>query len=84
MSCTRSNMDVDTNTGRGEQVTEHYLPGAGTNYERKKYRKKYRKLHERLLRFSPTFKKESTSKNKNLNVEQARKRDKNMMRRWQT
>ena len=58
MSCTRSNMDVDTNTGRGEQVTEHYLPGAGTNYERKKYRK----LHERLLRFSPTFKKESTSK----------------------
>ena len=62
MSFTRSNMDVDTNTGRGEQVTEHYLPGAGTNYERKKYRKKYRKLHERLLRFSPTFKKESTSK----------------------
>ena len=40
-------MDVDTNTGRGEQVTEHYLPGAGTNYERKKYRK----LHEKLLRF---------------------------------
>ena len=33
-------MDVDTNTGRGEQVTEHYLPGAGTDYERKKYRKK--------------------------------------------
>ena len=32
-------MDVDTNTGRGEQVTEHYLPGAGTNYERKKYKK---------------------------------------------
>ena len=60
-------MDVDTNTGRGEQVTEYYLPGAGTNYERKKYRK----LHERLLRFSPTFKKESTSKNKNLNFEQA-------------
>ena len=47
-------MDVDTNTGRGEQVTEHYLPGAGTNYERKKYRK----LHEKLVRFSPTFKKE--------------------------
>ena len=51
-------MDVDTNTGRGEQVTEHYLPGAGTNYERKKYRK----LHEKLLRFGPTFKKENTSK----------------------
>ena len=51
-------MDVDTNTGRGEQVTEHYLPGAGTNYERKKYRKKYRKLQEKLLRFDPTFKKE--------------------------
>ena len=75
---------MDKNTGLGEQVNEHYLPGAGTNYERKKYRKKYRKLHERLLRFSPTFKKESTSKNKNLNFEQARKRDKNMMRRWQT
>ena len=47
-------MDVDTNTGRGEQVTEHYLPGAGTNYERKKYRK----LHEKLVSFCPTFKKE--------------------------
>ena len=55
-------MDVDTNTGRGEQVTEHYLPGAGTNYERKKYRKRHKKLHEGLLRLSPTFKKESTSK----------------------
>ena len=50
-------MDVDTNTGRGEQVTEHYLPGAGTNYERKKYRK----LQEKLLRLDPTFKKEGTS-----------------------
>ena len=28
-------MDVDTNTGRGEQVIDHYLPGAVTNYERK-------------------------------------------------
>ena len=28
------------NIGRGEQVNTHYLPGAGTNYERKKYRKK--------------------------------------------
>ena len=74
-------MDVDTNTGRGEQVTEHYLPGAGTNYERKKYRKKYRKLHERLLRFSPTLRRRVQV---NLNFEQARKRDKNMMRRWQT
>ena len=41
-------MDVDTNTGRGEQVTEHYLPGAGTDNERKNieksienYRKNY-------------------------------------------
>ena len=49
------------NIGRGEQVTEHYLPGAGTNYERKKYRKKYRKLPEKLLRLDPTFKKEGTS-----------------------
>ena len=55
-------MDVDTHTGRGEQVTEHYLPGAGTNYERKKYRKKDRKLRGKLLRLGPTFKKESTSK----------------------
>ena len=55
-------MDVDTNTGRGEQVTEHYLPGAGTNYERKKHRKKDRELHEKLLRLGPTFKKKSTSK----------------------
>ena len=38
------------------------LPGAGTNYERKKYRKKYRKLPEKLLRLDPTFKKEGTSK----------------------
>ena len=50
-------MDVDTNTGRGEQVTEHYLPGAGINYERKKYRK----LQEKLLRFDLTFKKKSTN-----------------------
>ena len=54
-------MDADTNTGRGEQVTKHYLPGAGTNYERKKYRKKYRKLPEKLLRLDPTFQKEGTS-----------------------
>ena len=31
----RSNMDVDTNAGRGEQVITHYLPGAVTTYERK-------------------------------------------------
>ena len=36
---TRGNMNVDTNPGRGEQVIDHYLPGAVTNYERKKYRK---------------------------------------------
>ena len=35
---TRSNMDVDTNTGRGEQVIAHYLPGAVTNHGRKNYR----------------------------------------------
>ena len=44
---------MDTNPGRGEQVIDHYLPGAVTNYERKKYRKKYRKkkrkLHENLI-----------------------------------
>ena len=74
-------MDVDTNTGRGEQVTEHYLPGAGTNYERKKYGKKYRKLHEKLLRFGPTFKEEGTSKS---NFAPARKRGKKLRRRWQT
>ena len=39
-------MDVDTNAGRGEQVITHYLPGAVTNYERKKYRKKKRKLQQ--------------------------------------
>ena len=56
-------MDVDTNTGRGEQVTEHYFPGAGSNYKREKsIEKKYRKLREKLLRFGPTFKKEGTSK----------------------
>ena len=52
---------MDTNPGRGEQVMDHYLPGAVTNYERKKYRKKYRKLPEKLLRLDPTFKKEGTS-----------------------
>ena len=40
---------MDTNPGRGEQVIDHYLPGAVTNYERKKYRKKKRKLHENLI-----------------------------------
>ena len=42
-------MDVDTNAGRGEQVITHYLPGAVTNYARKKCRKKKRKLHENLI-----------------------------------
>ena len=32
---------MDTNPGRGEQVIDHYLPGAVTNYERK--------LHENLI-----------------------------------
>ena len=40
---------MNTNPGRGEQVMDHYLPGAVTNYERKKYRKKKRKLHENLI-----------------------------------
>ena len=40
---------MNTNPGRGEQVLDHYLPGAVTNYERKKYRKKKRKLHENLI-----------------------------------
>ena len=28
-------MDEDKNTGRGEQVTDHYLSGAVTNYGKK-------------------------------------------------
>ena len=36
---------MDTNPGRGEQVMDHYLPGAVINYERKKKRK----LHENLI-----------------------------------
>ena len=74
-------MDVDTNTGRGEQVTEHYLPGAGTNYEGKKYRKKYRKLQEKLLKVDPTFKKEGTKESAN---NTCWKRGKSIIRRWQT
>ena len=74
-------MDVDTNTGRGEQVTEHYLPGAGINYERKKYRKKYRKLQEKLLKVDPTFKKEGTKESAN---NTCWKRGKSKIRRWQT
>ena len=62
MYSTSSSKNNDNNTGRGEQVTGHYLPGAGTNYERKKYRKVYIKLHEKLLKFRRTCQKESTSK----------------------
>ena len=47
----------------------------------KKYRKEYRKLHEKLLRFGPTFKEEGTSKS---NLEPAQKRGKKLRRRWQT
>ena len=32
---TSSGKNNDKNTGRGEQVTGHHLPGAGNNYERK-------------------------------------------------
>ena len=32
---THNNNDRDMELGRGEQVTEHYLPGAKTNYEKK-------------------------------------------------
>ena len=41
---TRSSMDVDTNAGRGEQVIDHYLPGAVTNYGLRK--KKLQKTKE--------------------------------------
>ena len=63
MYSTSSSKNNDNNTGRGEQVTGHYLPGAGTNYGKgKKYRKFYIKLHEKLLKFRRTCQKESTSK----------------------
>ena len=32
---TNSSMDKDKNTGRGEQVTDHYLSGTVTNYREK-------------------------------------------------
>ena len=35
---THNNNDIDMALGRGEQVSTHYLPGAGTNYERKNSR----------------------------------------------
>ena len=56
------------------------MPGAGTNYERKKYRKKYRKLQEKLLRFDPTFKEEGTKTSAN---NTCWKRGKSITRRWQ-
>ena len=43
-------MDVDTNTGRGEQVTEHYLPGAGTYYERKSIKKSIKRSIENCMK----------------------------------
>ena len=43
------------NTGLREQVNEHYLPGAVTNYERKNYRKNYIKLHKIPLKFEKDF-----------------------------
>ena len=61
------------------------MPGAGTNYERKKYRKKYRtkyrKLQEKLLKVDPTFKKEGTKESAN---NKCWKRGKSIIRRWQT
>ena len=61
------------------------MPGAGTNYERKKYRKKYRtkyrKLQEKLLKVDPTFKKEGTKESAN---NTCWKRGKSKIRRWQT
>ena len=39
---------MDTNPGRGEQVIDHYLPGAVTNYEKKKVQKTVNKVTENL------------------------------------
>ena len=64
---------MDTNPGRGEQVIDHYLPGAVTNYERKNYRKNYIKLHKIPLKFEKDFKTESTINN---SKSQAQKRGK--------
>ena len=36
MYSTSSGKNNDKNTGRGEQVTENYLPGAKINYEKEK------------------------------------------------
>ena len=38
MYSTSSGKNNDKNIGPGEQVTEHYLPGARINYERKNFR----------------------------------------------
>jgi hypothetical protein len=43
-------MDMNTNPGRGEQVMDHYLPGAVTNYERKKYKKSIEKRKENYMK----------------------------------
>ena len=53
-------MDVDTNTGRGEQVTEYYLPGAGTNYERKNIEKSTEN-YTKTIEIWPIFKKKGTN-----------------------
>ena len=40
---------MDTNPGRGEQVIDHCLPGAVTNYGRKKLQKTVNKVTENLI-----------------------------------
>ena len=43
--------------GRGEQVTEHYLPGAGNNYERKHLDYTTKLVHKIPLTIEKTLKK---------------------------
>ena len=73
---------MDTNPGRGEQVIDHYLPGAVTNYERKNYRKNYIKLHKIPLKFEKDY---TVRRRVQLIIRRAKHRSaaKKMMRRWQ-
>ena len=51
-------MDVDTNAGRGEQVIDHYLPGAVTNYGlRKKKLQKTKENPAKLRKTNENFRK---------------------------
>ncbi len=45
--------DKDKNTGRGEQVTEHYLSGAVANNGRKNYKKTPLNFFKKLSRRIP-------------------------------